>query len=276
MVMSSLPTMQDSARLGSFLSVRTSPARSSGIEPWQPVSADYSFLGNAWAQAGVDGTLRVGTFPLRSEARLLKAVHLPRIGEALDSGAPLVSIHLLSGAVQVFAAPISGEVVEINESLKIDPNPLWHDPCHGGWVARVRPSKPLGDLWACSPRHVVLLANADEPLSRRVAHSWLTYYGCTVRMAPTLRAAVRELRQLPAEVLVIDASSIGGQGPHVVTQLRALLSGVRVLAVTMPGSKWESLYRARGVPCCSVDAVFDYDMAELLSVAFRRDDFAQA
>jgi len=263
-VTSVLPAMAAPA----FFDARAAAPARGAREAFSAVSDEFDFLADSWAQIGHDGSVRVGIFPARAEARRLKALALPKVGDVLAHGGTLATVRLADGEPQEFAVPLSGEVVELNEALRIDPNPVWHDPCHAGWLVRMRPHRPMQDLWGCAPRRVVLLG-ADSPM-RRVEQRWLAYYGCAVQPVSCLDEAVAAMHGLPASVLALDAGTFNSEGLAVALRVRAKVPLARVIALMGPNSRWQRLYGASPVICGAVDSVFDYDLAEALHAVFRR------
>ncbi len=71
-------------------------------------------------------------------------VDLPEVGTALDRGKAFGSVESVK-AVEDMYSPISGEVVQRNESVLADPEELQNDPHGEGWLLIVRPSS-LNDL----------------------------------------------------------------------------------------------------------------------------------
>jgi glycine cleavage system H protein len=66
---------------------------------------------------------------------------LPTIGETVkkdDSYAEVESVKAVSDVV----APLSGEIVEVNESLSDAPETINEDPYGGGWLVKVKLSDP--------------------------------------------------------------------------------------------------------------------------------------
>src|SRR5436853_3821835 len=74
-------------------------------------------------------------------------VELPQVGSQLEAGDSLGSIESVKAVSELFA-PVSGEVVEINEILAEKPELVNTDPYGDGWMLRVRLSDPseLDDL----------------------------------------------------------------------------------------------------------------------------------
>jgi glycine cleavage system H protein len=66
-------------------------------------------------------------------------VDLPEIGTSTEVGLPFGTIESVK-AVSDLCAPLSGEVLEINESLEDTPEKV-NESCYGeGWLIRLRPS----------------------------------------------------------------------------------------------------------------------------------------
>jgi glycine cleavage system H protein len=68
-------------------------------------------------------------------------VELPQVGSVFDAGDELGSIESVKAVSELFA-PVSGEVVEINEALADKPELVNTDPYGDGWMIRMRLKDP--------------------------------------------------------------------------------------------------------------------------------------
>jgi len=68
-------------------------------------------------------------------------VDLPEPGAALEAGTSYAEVESVKAVSDVFA-PLSGEVVAINETLNDNPETINADPYGDGWVVRVRLADP--------------------------------------------------------------------------------------------------------------------------------------
>lgn len=68
-------------------------------------------------------------------------VELPAVGAQLEAADELGSIESVKAVSDLFA-PVSGEVVEVNEALKEKPELVNTDPYGDGWMIRVKMSDP--------------------------------------------------------------------------------------------------------------------------------------
>ena len=66
-------------------------------------------------------------------------VDLPEVGSSLSRGSSFGTVESVK-AVEEMYAPVSGEVVECNESVLASPEELQNDPHGQGWLLAVRPS----------------------------------------------------------------------------------------------------------------------------------------
>jgi glycine cleavage system H protein len=64
-------------------------------------------------------------------------VELPQVGSQLDANDELGSIESVKAVSELFA-PVSGEVIEVNEALADKPELVNTDPYGDGWMVRVR------------------------------------------------------------------------------------------------------------------------------------------
>ncbi|PYS82607.1 MAG: glycine cleavage system protein GcvH [Acidobacteria bacterium] len=68
-------------------------------------------------------------------------VELPKPGESFEAHATFGSVESVKAVSELFL-PVSGEVVEANESLNDEPEKVNTDPYGGGWMVRVRLANP--------------------------------------------------------------------------------------------------------------------------------------
>lgn len=66
-------------------------------------------------------------------------VELPAKGKQVKTGDSFVVVESVKAASDVYA-PISGEVVEVNEALAGAPDMINKEPYGGGWLVKIRPS----------------------------------------------------------------------------------------------------------------------------------------
>ncbi len=64
-------------------------------------------------------------------------VELPAVGAKLQQGKQFGTIEAVKTVSDLFA-PVSGEVVEVNEALKDSPEVVNKDPYAGGWMVKVK------------------------------------------------------------------------------------------------------------------------------------------
>jgi glycine cleavage system H protein len=68
-------------------------------------------------------------------------VELPEVGRHLDRAEVFGIIESVKTASDLFA-PVSGEVMAVNERLSSSPELVNEDPYGGGWMIRLRPDDP--------------------------------------------------------------------------------------------------------------------------------------
>jgi glycine cleavage system H protein len=89
-----------------------------------------------WARAVAPGRVEVGITAFAQDALGdVVFADLPRPGTVLVAGEPFMVIESVKTASDVHA-PVSGTVVEVNESLRDSPERLNSDP-FGAWLVRV-------------------------------------------------------------------------------------------------------------------------------------------
>ena len=65
----------------------------------------------------------------------------PEVGKTVRKGDPYAEVESVK-AVSDVIAPLSGEIVEVNEALSSSPEAINEDPYQSGWMVRVRLSDP--------------------------------------------------------------------------------------------------------------------------------------
>ena len=68
-------------------------------------------------------------------------VELPAVGDSLEQGKPLGTVEAVK-TVEDLYAPVSGEVVAVNEALAEDASQINSDPYGEGWMVKIRLSDP--------------------------------------------------------------------------------------------------------------------------------------
>lgn len=68
-------------------------------------------------------------------------VDLPKVGAKLEQGKTLGSVESVKAVSDIYA-PVSGEVIEINDALQTAPEKLNQDPHGEAWIVRIRLTAP--------------------------------------------------------------------------------------------------------------------------------------
>jgi glycine cleavage system H protein len=68
-------------------------------------------------------------------------VELPKVGTIAEKGKPIGSVESVKAVSDIYA-PVSGEVIEVNDVLASTPEKLNEDPHGDAWIAKIRLSNP--------------------------------------------------------------------------------------------------------------------------------------
>jgi glycine cleavage system H protein len=68
-------------------------------------------------------------------------VELPSVGKTVAKGGDAAVVESVKAASEVYA-PVSGEVVAVNDALEGAPGTVNEDPTGGGWFMKIRLSNP--------------------------------------------------------------------------------------------------------------------------------------
>ncbi|MCF7201222.1 glycine cleavage system protein GcvH [Pseudomonas oligotrophica] len=94
-----------------------------------------------WARLEADGSVSVGISDHAQEALGdVVFVELPEVGRSLSAGQEAGVVESVKAASDIYA-PVSGEVIAINEALTDAPEQVNGDP-YGSWFFRLQPSDP--------------------------------------------------------------------------------------------------------------------------------------
>ncbi|MEZ8188489.1 glycine cleavage system protein GcvH [Vibrio sp. 1F279] len=93
-----------------------------------------------WVKDNGDGTVTIG---ISEHAQELLGdvvfVDLPDTEDEIEAGESFSLVESVKAASDIYA-PISGEIVEINEELEDSPELINEEPYEGGWIVKVKMS----------------------------------------------------------------------------------------------------------------------------------------
>jgi glycine cleavage system H protein len=100
-----------------------------------------------WVRVEGDEALVGITDHAQEELSDIVYVELPEIGDTFDKGEVFATVESVKAASDVYA-PVSGEVLEINEKLEDAPELVNQDPYGEAWFVRLAMADPaeVGDL----------------------------------------------------------------------------------------------------------------------------------
>ena len=90
--------------------------------------------------AGDVGTIGI-TDHAQKELGDIVYVDLPKVGAHIEQGKSLGSVESVKAVSDIYS-PVSGEVIEVNESLAQAPEKLNQDPHGAAWLVKIRLSAP--------------------------------------------------------------------------------------------------------------------------------------
>jgi len=74
----------------------------------------------------------------QSEYGEVDYVELPEVGDEYEQEEPACTLELSNGDTFTLHSPVTGELVEINEALKDDPDLINRSPEGDGWIFKIR------------------------------------------------------------------------------------------------------------------------------------------
>ena len=101
-----------------------------------------------WIRSMDDGHLEVGiTDHAQKMLGDMVFVELPEVGSSMGAGDDCAVVESVKAASDVYA-PVTGEIVEVNDALQDSPETVNNDPYGDGWLFRIQPADEgeLGEL----------------------------------------------------------------------------------------------------------------------------------
>lgn len=93
-----------------------------------------------WVRAGDGPAVRIGvTHYAQDELGGIVYVTLPEVGETVTAGTPCGELESHKSVSEIYA-PVTGEVVAVNEALDATPEVVNADPYGDGWLFEVVPA----------------------------------------------------------------------------------------------------------------------------------------
>jgi len=94
-----------------------------------------------WAEHLDDGSIRVGiTDHAQSLLGDMVFIELPEVGDTVEAGDECAVVESVKAASDVYA-PVSGEVIAVNENLADNPDLVNRDAYDDGWLFIVNPTQ---------------------------------------------------------------------------------------------------------------------------------------
>jgi len=93
-----------------------------------------------WLRKEEDGSVTIGiTDHAQTSLGDLVYVELPELDVDVEVGGEMAVVESVKAASDVYA-PVSGNVVAVNEALSDDPEKINADPYGDGWIVRLQPT----------------------------------------------------------------------------------------------------------------------------------------
>ncbi len=104
-----------------------------------PVELKYTTT-HEWVRHNDDGTVTIGiTDNAQDQLGDMVYIEVPEVGQMVSAQETCAVVESVKAASDVYA-PISGQVVEVNEDLADSPETVNQDAYGAGWLFRIKPS----------------------------------------------------------------------------------------------------------------------------------------
>jgi DNA-binding response OmpR family regulator len=229
-------------------------------------NAETLFWEESWAQLAEDGSASVGAVLPGLRGVSIASLRLPRVGEVVYQGLPLAGVGVSGKPTVLIPSPVSGVVAGVNPMLEHRPQLLASDPCGEGWIACICTTRHE-EMTNCKPRRL-LLVNTDDRSAEEQGKQ-LAALGCHVERASSQEALLEALAKMGDRVILLDATSLGDEGPAAVERINRQAPHARIVVLGSPGGAREAAYRKHKIFYYAVEPFGDNEIAEILLGAFR-------
>ena len=115
-----------------------------------------------WLRREDDGSVTIGiTDHAQSALGDLVYVELPEVGQDVDVAGEMAVVESVKAASDVYA-PISGNILAVNEALADDPEKINSDPYEDGWIVRLQPASRIDEDALMTPDAYQQLIDENE------------------------------------------------------------------------------------------------------------------
>ena len=106
------------------------------------IPADLKYTeSHEWVRAEADGTYTVGITEYAQDALGdIVFVELPKVGKSYTAGDDAAVVESVKAASDIYA-PVSGEVVAVNEAVAASPESI-NSNAYSAWLFKLKPSDP--------------------------------------------------------------------------------------------------------------------------------------
>ena len=95
-----------------------------------------------WVKDNGDGTAMIGITDYAQEMLTdIVFVELPAVGKKVAQGEPVAVVESVKSVSDVYA-PVSGEVIAVNQALEVTPELINRDAFGEGWIAKLKLENP--------------------------------------------------------------------------------------------------------------------------------------
>lgn len=123
-----------------------------------PKELYYDVEDHTWVRLNDDGTVTIGmTDVAQSLAGPILHARVKKIGTQRARGKPIGTVESAKWVGPV-KSPLSGEIVEINETVGSDPQVINRSPYKAGWIVKMKPSDLDNEL--------ALMVTGDEAVRK--------------------------------------------------------------------------------------------------------------
>ena len=104
------------------------------------IPGDLKFLSShEWARINDDGTVTIGISDhAQSQLGDIVYVELPEVGKEVEFEGDTAIVESVKAASDVYS-PVSGEIVETNDAIELEPEIVNQSPFEEGWFFKIRP-----------------------------------------------------------------------------------------------------------------------------------------
>ncbi len=236
------------------------------VPKWESAEKHCRFFKSGWLQMGSDGSVRAGGYFPDFSDKTIESIRLPDVEGIIYRGMPLVKATLSNKNEYIIPSPVSGKIIEINDSLKTNLPVLVKNNYKQTWVARIIPDNIEKDLKTTVQHTIIVLSKERNKIKHLI--NKITDSGIVANNISSFNNAVKLINKDKIKVIGLDEESLSALIPYYVEILNKKFPGIKIIVFNGTESSTEILYNKNKIFHYTTHPVQDIEISDVLNKVF--------